>query len=394
MLRHPELHDLAIAHIDCDAFYAAVEKREDPSLRDRPVIVGGGQRGVVSAACYLARIKGVHSAMPMFKARRACPDAVVIPPNMQKYVSVGREVRDILLSASPLVEPLSIDEAFLDLSGTERIHHGSPAKTLIHLIRRIENEIGVTASVGLSHNKFLAKFASDMEKPRGFKVIGRAETQELLASQPVRRIWGVGKALHARLQADGIGLIGDLLSHEETELMKRYGSIGQRLFHLARGHDVRTVKPSSRAKSISNETTFDDDVSDPDELARRLWPLCEKVADRLKHQQLAGSTVALKLKTSDFKILTRSQTLPAPTQLAETIYQALLPMLRKVAAGPQFRLIGAGVSGLTPPTGADPMNLADPDLEQRRKVEIAIDQVREKLGPGAIGKGRSWPRTP
>ena len=237
-ISHPELHELSIAHIDCDAFYAAVEKRDNPDFRDKPVIVGGGQRGVVSAACYLARINGVHSAMPMFKALRACPDAIVVRPDMTKYAAVGRQVREILLAATPLVEPLSIDEAFLDLSGTVRVNHGSPATTLVRLILRIETEIGVTASAGLSHNKFLAKFASDMEKPRGFRLIGRAETDAVLAAQPVRRIWGVGKALHAKLSADGISSIGDLLKYDETELMNRYDSMGQRLFRLARGFDL------------------------------------------------------------------------------------------------------------------------------------------------------------
>ena len=390
-LSHPELHELSIAHIDCDAFYAAVEKRDNPNLRDKPVIVGGGQRGVVSAACYLARIKGVHSAMPMFKALKACPDAIVVRPDMTKYAVVGRQVREILLTATPLVEPLSIDEAFLDLSGTVRVNHGSPATTLIRLTKRIETEIGLTASVGLSHNKFLAKFASDMEKPRGFKLIGRAETGEILAAEPVHRIWGVGRALHAQLSAAGISTIGDLLEYDETELMKRYGSMGQRLFRLARGHDIRTVEPTSPAKSISNETTFDEDIGNVGELARRLWPLCERVASRLKQTQLAGRTATLKLKTSDFRTLTRRQTLPAPTQLAETLYRSLQPMLLQLATGPQFRLIGAGVTGICPAMDADPLDLADPGLERRQQIEHAIDVVREKMGQDSIGRGRSLP---
>ncbi len=390
-ISHPELQQLAIAHIDCDAFYAAVEKRDNPVLQDKPVIVGGGKRGVVSAACYIARIRGVHSAMPMFKALRACPEAVVITPNMNKYAEAGRQIRDILLSATPLVEPLSIDEAFLDLSGTERIHKAAPAATLARLVKRIETEIQVTASVGLSHNKFLAKLASDMEKPRGFTVIGQGETEALLAAQPVQRIWGVGQALLTRLKADGINLIGDLLRFDESDLMKRYGSMGQRLFRLACGLDVRAVTPRSKAKSISSETTFEDDINDPAELARRLWPLCERVADRLKKNELAGRTVTLKLKTSQFRILTRSYTLSAPTQLAETLFQAAHPLLLQAANGPSFRLIGAGISGLCHSAGADPPDLADPDLRKRQQVERAIDAVREKLGRDSIGKGRTLP---
>ncbi len=390
-LSHPELHDLHIAHIDCDAFYTAIEKRDNPELHNKPVIVGGGQRGVVSAACYIARIDGVRSAMPMFKALKACPNAVVIAPNMNKYAEVGRQVREILLSATPLVEPLSIDEAFLDLSGTERVHSGSPAATLIRLVKRIEAELRVTASVGLSHNKFLAKFASDMEKPRGFKIIGRAETENLLALEPVHRIWGVGKAMHTRLTADGITLIGDLLPHDETKLMKRYGSIGQQLYRLARGRDIRAVKPNSSAKSVSGETTFSDDVSDPAELARRLWPLCERVADRLKKKKLAGRTVTLKLKTAQFRTLTRSRSLTAPTQFAETLFRAARPLLAGAADGRRFRLIGVGRGEMCGEADAEPGDWADPELQKRRQVERAIDAVREKLGRDSIGKGRALP---
>ena len=390
-LSHPELHDLHIAHIDCDAFYAAIEKRDNPDLHDKPVIVGGGRRGVVSAACYIARIYGVRSAMPMFKALKACPHAVVITPSMGKYAEVGRQVKEILLSATPLVEPVSIDEAFLDLSGTERVHGGSPAATLVRLVKRIEAELGVTASVGLSHNKFLAKFASDMEKPRGFKIIGRAETERLLAAEPVHRIWGVGLAMHARLTADGITRIGDLLPQDEAELMKRYGSMGQRLYRLARGRDVRPVKANTAAKSISSETTFSDDVGDPAELARRLWPLCERVTDRLKKKNLAGRTVTLKLKTAQFRTLTRSRSLMAPTQFAETLFRAARLLLVGAADGRRFRLIGVGLSGLCSETDADPPDLADPDLQKRQQVERAIDAVREKLGRDSIGKGRALP---
>ena len=208
--RHPELTQLTIAHLDCDAFYASIEKRDRPELRHQPIVIGGGKRGVVSAACYIARIHGVHSAMPIFQALKACPHAVVIAPDMAKYATASRQVRTLMAATSPLVEPLSIDEAFIDLAGTERLHAASPAATLINLVRRIEHEVGITVSIGLSYNKFLAKLASDLDKPRGFSTIGRCDVDTVLAALPVSKIWGVGRALQARLAKDGIVTIGQL----------------------------------------------------------------------------------------------------------------------------------------------------------------------------------------
>ncbi len=313
LLRHPELHNLSIAHIDCDAFYAAVEKRDNPALADRPVIVGGGVRGVVSTACYIARIQGVKSAMPMFKALKLCPEAVVIKPNMAKYAEAGRQVRQLMMDVTPLVQPLSIDEAFLDLSGTARLHGMSPAMTLARLTGRIAREIGITASVGLSHNKFLAKLASDLEKPRGFSVLGRAEALSFLAARPVGFIWGVGKAMQEHLAKDGIISIGQLQAMDRVELMRRYGAMGVRLYHLSRGEDDRHVAIDDHSKSISSETTFNTDISDRAELERVLWSLSEKVSRRAKKEGLAGQTVVLKLKTAGFKLRTRSATLSDPT---------------------------------------------------------------------------------
>jgi len=392
LIFHPEINDLAIAHIDCDAFYASVEKRDDPSLRDRPVIVGGGQRGVVSAACYIARINGVHSAMPMFKARKLCPDAVVIRPDMKKYSEVGRQIRTLMQAVTPLVEPLSIDEAFLDLSGTERLHHASPAATLIKLVGTIEAECGVTASVGLSYNKSLAKLASDLDKPRGFAILGRGDAPAFLAAQPVNKIWGVGKSLHRKLLADGISTIGQLRSRDEADLVRRYGSIGQRLYGFSRGEDTRRVNPSAAAKNVSAETTFGEDLGDLDGLKHRLWPLCERLSDRLKAKELAGQTLVLKLKTAQFRTLTRSQALAWPTQLAETIYRDAVPLLEKAVgqapAGTRYRLIGIGVSTLKPASEADPPDLADPDAGQRKRIEQVIDDVRGRMGSRAIARGR------
>ena len=394
LLAHPELDTLAIAHIDCDAFYATIEKRDDPSLTDKPVIVGGGKRGVVSAACYVSRTYGVHSAMPMFKALKACPDAVVIRPDMRKYVAVGREVRALMLETTPLVEPLSIDEAFLDLSGTERLHGASPARTLVRLIRGIEETLGITASVGLSYNKSLAKIASDLDKPRGFAVIGRAEAQSFLEDQLVGLIWGVGKALQRRLTGDGIRTIGQLRALDEGALTARYGAIGKRLAHFCRGEDNRQVNPHGAAKSISAETTFNTDLADLDALKARLWPLCEKVSRRLKSKDLAGLTVTLKLKTAGFDSRTRATTLDAPTQLAETLYRSGEPLLAREIDGTPFRLIGIGVSRLGNADMADPLDLLDPDAAHRAKIERTIDELRARLGEDAIGKGRGLKSKP
>ncbi|MSP48587.1 MAG: DNA polymerase IV [Alphaproteobacteria bacterium] len=390
LVAHGDLDRLFMAHIDCDAFYASVEKRDRPELADKPVIVGGGRRGVVSAACYVARIYGVHSAMPMFKALKACPEAVVIRPDMEKYVKVGREVRQLMLETTPLVEAVSIDEAFLDLSGTERLHGGPPARTLAKLALKIEREIRVTVSIGLSVNKFLAKIASDRDKPRGFAVIGGDEAKGFLAAQPVGLIFGVGNATRERLAKDGITLIGQLQQMPEDELMRRYGSMGRRLSRLSRGEDDRTVEPERDAVGLSAETTFNEDLGDLDALSKELWQLAERLSSRLKRQGLAGSGVALKLKTAGFKILTRHRALDAPTQLADRLYRAALPLLEREADGTRFRLIGIGADHLKPFDGDDAADLLDPGIAKRAKAERAMDEVREKMGEDAVVKGRGF----
>jgi DNA polymerase-4 len=390
LLRHTELSTLNIAHIDCDAFYAAVEKRDNPDLVDKPVIIGGGKRGVVSTACYVARIHGVRSAMPMFKALDACPDAVVLPPDMKKYSKVGKQVREMMLELTPMVQPLSIDEAFLDLSGTERLHGTFPAQTLAKLAGKIENEIGITVSVGLSYCKFLAKIASDLNKPRGFSIIGEEEALRLLAEMPVTKIWGVGKAFASTLAQDGITMIAQLQKMEQDELLRRYGTMGSRLFHLSRGNDDRTVRPNSGAKSISSETTFFDDKSDFDELAKTLRFLSEKVADRLKKSNTSGHTVVLKLKTSEFKSRTRNRRLADPTMLADKIFRTGLELLKPEADGTNFRLLGIGVSDLGAPDQADPDDLIDVDATRRAHVEGAVDKVRSKFGNTIVQTGYTF----
>ncbi len=392
LVAHGELDRLAIAHLDCDAFYAAVEKRDDPALADAPVLVGGGGgRGVVMAACYRARRFGVHSAMPMFRALKACPDAVVVRPDMEKYGRVGREVRDLMEGVTPLVQPISVDEAFLDLSGTERLHGGSAARSLAGLALRIEQEIGITVSIGLSYNKFLAKIASDLDKPRGFSVVGRDDAIEFLASLSVSRLWGVGDAMQARLAADGITRIGELQAIAEDELTRRYGKLGRRLARFSHGVDDRRVERGSGRKSLSAETTFAEDLSDPSALRHRLWPLCEKVSARLKKEGIGGRTVTLKLKTANFRLRTRAVTLAHPTLLADSIFEAGQGLLAKEVDGTRFRLIGIGLSGFAPAGEADPVDLADPDSEHRKDVETAIDAVRDKFGRAAIDRGRRLP---
>lgn len=389
MVSHPELKSLAIAHLDCDAFYAAVEKREDPSLRDRPLIVGGGRRGVVATACYIARIRGVRSAMPMFKALKLCPDAVVLPPRMSLYAEVSRAMRAMMLELTPQIEPLSLDEAFLDLTGTERLHRAPPSLLLARLQKRIETELGVTASVGLSHNKFLAKIASERDKPRGFAVIGRAETEGFLASQPVSIIWGVGRAGLAGLERAGIRSIADLRARDRATLVRSFGSLGDRLWHLARGEDTRSVTPDRPLRSISHETTFDADIAEATALGRQLWHLAEKVSARAKRLDLAGRVVTLKLKRADHAILSRRQTLDEPTVMADRIYRTALPMLhRDLGSGP-FRLIGVGLATLSPAAVRESGDLLSPDAERRLVAERATDRIRARFGDKAIILGRS-----
>jgi len=390
LLSHPELSDLSIAHIDCDAFYAAIEKRDDPRLAEKPVIIGGGRRGVVSTACYIARTYGVHSAMPMFKAVKACPHAIVIRPDMEKYASVGRQLRAMMRDLTPAVEPLSIDEAFLDMSGTARLHHAPPASVLASFAQTVERDVGISISIGLSHNKFLAKVASDLDKPRGFSVIGRAETRSFLAEQPVGLIWGVGKAMQARLARDGITRIGQLQTMDEKTLATRYGSIGLRLSRLSRGEDSRAVIAGQDAKSVSAETTFFEDLSAAADLLPILRKLSEKVAARLKAEDLAGNTIVLKLKTAGFQTRTRNARLAEPTHLADRLYRTGRELLEREIDGTRYRLIGIGVAGLTQGWRADPDDLLDPDATKRARAEAAMDAIRARFGRDGVAVGLTF----
>jgi DNA polymerase IV len=387
LVRHRALPTLSLAHIDCDAFYATVEKRDNPDIADKPVIIGGGKRGVVSAACYIARTYGVRSAMPMFKALELCPSAIVVRPDIAKYVRVGREVRQAMLRLTPLVEPLSIDEAFLDLAGTERMHGMMPAKVLARFAREVERDVGITVSVGLSCNKFLAKIASDLDKPRGFAALDQEQARLLLAEKPVGFIFGVGPATQERLANRGFRTIADLQRADEIELMKQFPSDGRRLWRLARGIDERKVVPDRGAKTISSETTFESDIRDFATLEKMLWRLSEKVSLRLKNASLAGSTITLKLKTADFRQRTRSQSIAAPTQLAAKIFAVSRELLAREIDGTAFRLMGVGVSALRGGLQAD-----DSDMLDRRAAhaERAMDNLRKKFGADAVIRGIAY----
>jgi len=390
IIEHPELFDLAIAHMDCDAFYASVEKRDDPTLRDKPVIIGGGKRGVVSTACYIARIRGVRSAMPMFKALKLCPDAVVVKGRMSAYAEASREIRAMMDDLTPVVEPLSLDEAFLDLRGTARLHGAPPAVMLAMLVRRMEDELGLSGSIGLSHNKFLAKVASDLDKPRGFSIIGKDETNSFLHNKPVTLIWGVGQQMQLSLDKAGIRTFTDLLRWDKEDLVARFGSMGDRLWHLARGQDRRRVTKNAPVKSISNETTFGEDTSDPDILDGHIWRLAENVADRAKAKDKAGRVVTLKLKRANHTILTRRTSLSDPTRIADRIYRTARMLFDQVANEGPFRLVGVGLSHIGAADIADSGgDLLDPNARAREGAERASDAIRERFGKDAIIKGRA-----
>lgn len=389
VLSHPELFDLSIAHMDCDAFYASVEKRDNPDLRDKPLIIGGGKRGVVSTCCYIARIKGVRSAMPMFQANKLCPEAVVVPPRMSAYAEVSRKIRAMMDDLSPIIEPLSLDEAFINLTGTEKLHGEPPALSMARLVKRMEDELGISGSVGLSYNKFLAKMASDLDKPRGFSVVGQAGIVEFLAPKPIKLIWGVGKVSQAKLERDGIRTFADVQRRERKNLVERYQGMGDHIWHLARGLDHRNVSGRDPVKSISKETTFNEDTKDIEKLEGHLWRLAEQVSDRAKAKGHSGRTVTLKVKQIYNKSITRRVTLREPTQIGERIYTEARRMLDDVMDKAPFRLIGVGISGLDSAEMADQFNdlLAEEDAK-KANVERATDVLRERFGKDAVYKGR------
>lgn len=398
---HDELFSLNMAHIDCDAFYCSVEKRDNPELRDKPVIVGGGERGVVAAACYVARQYGIRSAMPSWQARKACPDLVVIKPRMAHYQNIGRQIRQMMLSLTPLVQPLSIDEAFLDLSGTQKLHKKSPAEVLAAFQQRISTEIGVTVSVGLAQNKSMAKIASDQDKPDGFYVIGQDEAQGWLQDKPVRILFGLGQVTGKKLNAAGLHTCGDIAACPTSKLRTLLGRDAERVKQLAFGIDPRTVETSRAAKSISSETTFSQDISALADLLSIAETLSQTVSTRLKEQQMQAVQVTIKLKRPNHRVLSRTTRLDRPTQMAHRLFEAASGLIEK-EAGPDraWRLLGVGVSVRdsadrpieVPRQGASLFDTPqDKDDGQRQdKLEEAIDNVRAKLGAELVKTGRRF----
>jgi DNA polymerase-4 len=390
VVAHTELFRLSIAHVDCDAFYASVEKRDRPELASRPVIVGGGTRGVVSAACYVARMYGVKSAMPMFKALKACPDAVVIRPDFSKYSEASRAVRTLMEELTPLVVPLSIDEAVLDLAGTEALHGAPPAVVLARFARRVEQEVGITVSIGLAANRLMGKIAAGRNKPRGFAVIGADEARSFLANEPVRLLPGIGPALARRLGTLGITRLGQLQVLSDRDATVRLGEDGPSLVRRARGEDARAVHPGRETKSVSAETTFAGDLTSVTDLERHLWRLAEKLARRLKAQDLAAAGVVLKLKTTSFASRTRAARLPSPTVLPDRLFGAARGLLAHEATGTAFRLIGIGANPLAPRDAADHGDLADTETPRMAAAQAAIDALRDRFGENSVIKGRAF----
>ncbi len=387
VVRHPELTRLAIAHVDCDAFYASVEKRDRPELAAQPVIVGGGMRGVVTTACYIARLSGVKSAMPMATARRLCPHAVVIAPDFNKYRAVAGQLRTLFETLTPLVQPLSIDEAVLDLSGTEALHGAPPAVSLARLARRVEHDIGITLSIGLAGNRMLAKLAAERGKPRGFSVLG-TEAPAWLGPQPVSLLPGIGPAQTARLAARGITRLVQLQSMTDAASRALLGPEGPLLAARARGEDPRHVHRNALTRSISAETTLAQDRADAAALSDALWPLCEKLARRLRTANLAASGVTLKLKNADFALRTRTLRLTAPTTLPDTLFDHAITLLGPELDGTAFRLIGLAAAPLLPADQADKGDLLDTETPRRASRQAAIDRLAERFGPNAVRRGR------
>ena len=359
-----------IIHVDMDAFFASVEQRDNPDLRGKPVAVGGSSgRGVVAAASYEARKFGVRSAMPSVTAKRLCPDLIFVRHRFDAYKEASRQIRRIFEHHTPHVEPLSLDEAYLDVT-EDRLGIGS-ATRIAELIRQeIRAKTKLTASAGVSYNKFLAKLASDLNKPRGFSIIGRAETYEFLSALPVSKIDGVGTATEQRMHQFGIRTIGDLQKMDERLIKGRFGKFGTRLAAYARGEDPRVVKASRKTKSVSNETTFRSAIANYPELREIAERLSEKVSDRLKTKNIAGQTAVLKLKTANFQILTRNYRLANPTQRADRLIEAILPLLKRETDGRAFRLLGVGISDLTAAEDADPPDLFDTEKPRPEKRQI------------------------
>jgi DNA polymerase-4 len=380
---------LTILHVDMDAFYAAVEQRDRPELRGKPVIVGGlGGRGVVSAASYEARAFGVHSALPMSTARRLCPHAVFLPVRMKDYAAVSRQIRDIFLSFTPLVEPLSLDEAFLDVRGCEGLF-GSAAETARQIKERVKKESGLTASVGVAPNKFLAKLASDHGKPDGFVVLLPEAVTGFLNPLTVSRLWGVGAKAEQRLKALGVHTIGQLAALPQRVLVDHFGAVGHHLWQLAHGEDERGVVPDREAKSVSTETTFAQDLGDREVLRIWLLDLVDHLASRLRHEGLWARTIDVKIRSSDFRTRVRAHALPEPTNATDALWQAAADLFERSLTRDLLpvRLLGVGVTRLTRAPVVQ-HGLFDGDQRERQgQLDQTVDAIRHQFGSDAIQRG-------
>lgn len=384
-----------ILHVDMDAFYASVEIRENPELCGKPVIVGGAphRRGVVSAASYEARKFGVHSAMPVAQALRLCPKAILISPRIAFYAEVSQQIRDIFARYTPQFEPLSLDEAFLDVTACEKLFGG--AEVIAHAIKQaIRDELKLVASVGVAPNKFIAKIASDVNKPDGFVVVNSDQVHAFLDPLPVSRLWGAGKATVAVFERMGIRHIGQLRRQSQAWLQTHFGRHGEHLWQLAHGIDDREVITDAQAKSVSHETTFAEDVADKQVLEAWLLHLTEQVAWRLRRAELSGRTVQLKLRFPDFKTITRSHTLNEATQSTDILWQIVRQLWHGNWQGkPAIRLIGMGVAGLQP--HGEQMQQADLFAQtspRQAQVDALTDQINARFGPSALQRGRSKTR--
>ena len=377
-------HQRWIMHVDMDAFYASVEILDNPNLKGLPVIVGGrSARGVVSTCSYEARKFGVHSAMPLFEARRLCPHGVYLPVRPHRYAEMSGKIMAIFRETSPLVEQLSIDEAFLDLTGMERL---GGAETIAHQVQdRIQEELKLSASVGLAPNKFLAKLASDMDKPHGFVKITPGEAEAMLAPMPVTKIFGIGRSAEDKLKQFGIERIGQLASADVTILRKVFGINAEQVKRLARGLDDRPVVNEEEAKSIGKENTFDYDLTDFESCRDEVLDLSGQVGWRLRRENLAGHTVTLKVKFADFHTITRSSTGDRLIAWDEDIFSLAEQMLRKINVKPGVRLLGVSVSSLFRPEDEPVLGFAEDERMQRRNR--AIDSLKSKFGENIIKRG-------
>jgi len=389
LVQHAELFELHLAHIDCDAFYCSVEKRDNPELADKSVIVGGGDRGVVAAACYVARQYGIRSAMPSWQAKQACPELVILKPRMAYYKQIGDQIKKMMLSLSPLVQPLSIDEAFIDMAGTEKLHKKPVAVMLAQFQADILQQIGITVSVGLSYNKSLAKISSEQDKPHGYFVLGQMEATDWLAEQPCSVIFGLGKRSTARLHAEGINTVGDIQNAALPHLRTILGHDAARIKALASGQDDRTVQPHSTAKSVSSETTFSKDISDLETLLGIAERQTQIVSKQLKQKSVQGRTLTLKLKTARHQIITRSATLAQPTQMAFRIFSEIKRLAEKQIDGKtSYRLLGVGVEISSEQAEASFFTAEHETVFRQEKLELAVDSIHSKLGQDSITTGR------